>query len=159
MGRGQIEGRGLPGQARPIVIVGTALQGEGRRVGVQAYAAVVVGRSAADGRERRGGSKGAAVGRPGHGNRRRCLIQGEAGGAAREAIACDVGRGRPHRVSAVGLGRPVGQSGAARPHCHGVSGGRAVAGGQIDDACLPGRAGPIKVVGTPLQAEGRAVGR
>src|SRR5436309_1741949 len=42
MGGGQIDSSGLPGRARPVVVIGAPLQGEGGAVGVQTHATAVV---------------------------------------------------------------------------------------------------------------------
>src|SRR5262249_25042494 len=113
---GQVEDRGLPARAGPVVVVAAALEGEGGAVGGQAHAAAVVGHTAAEAGRHRDGAEGAAAGRGGHRRRGRGrVVQGEADGGAGEGVAVLVGGRRLHGVGGVGLRRPAGQRGAARP--------------------------------------------
>src|SRR5205085_5126933 len=88
----QVEDRGLPGRAGPVVVVGAALEGEGGAVGGQAQAAAVVGHAAAEAGRHAGRPERAAARRGGdRGGRGRRLVQDEADGGAGEGVACLVG--------------------------------------------------------------------
>src|SRR5205807_1267166 len=128
-------------------VVAAALEGEGGAVGGQARPARVVGHAATKSRGHGGGAERAAAGRGGHRRRgRRRAVQGEADGRAREGVAGRVRGRRLDGVGAVGLRRPGGHRGAAGPGRGRAAGGGGVAGRQVEDRRLPGRARPVVVV-------------
>ena len=158
MSRRQICNAGLPTRTIPVEIVGRALQAEGRAVSVQAHAAAVIGRAAAEAGRHSRGTVSTAVWRSCDRCRdRRRLVQSEAHGTAREGIPHDVGCFRLKVVRTVGLRRPCGHGGVARPGRRRVPRCRAMRRGQIGDTRLPGRTGPVEAVGGALQGEGRAI--
>src|SRR5207248_9884664 len=115
----------------------------------------VVGHAAAEAGRHGGRPERAAAGRGGdRRGRGRRLVQGEADGGAGEGVAVLVGGRRPHRVGAVGLRRPGGQRGAARPGRGRAAGRGDVRGRQADSGDLPAGARPVEVVRGPLQREG-----
>src|SRR5262249_39857369 len=116
VGGRQVEDRGLPARARPVVVVRGALQGKRRAVGGQARPAAVVRHAAAEARRHRG----RAVEAPVHWRRHRRggrgrIVQGEADRRAGEAVPILVGGGRLDGVGAVALRGPGGRGGAAGP--------------------------------------------